>query len=91
MLILSRKPGQKLIIADNIEITILETRGDSVKIGIAAPKDITVYRDELYQEILKENKNALAQTPLTMPSISLSKESAALKKQRRPLPLPDQD
>lgn len=58
MLVLTRKTGQKLIIADSIEITILETRGDSVKIGIQAPRDVTVYRQEIYEEILKANKQA---------------------------------
>ncbi len=58
MLVLSRKSGQKLIIANEIEITILETKGDSVKIGIAAPRHISVYREEIYDEIRKSNQQA---------------------------------
>ncbi len=58
MLVLTRKTGQKLIIADNIEITILETKGDSVKIGIQAPRDVSVYREEIYAEIKKANEQA---------------------------------
>ncbi len=58
MLVLTRKSGQKLIIADNIEITILETKGDSVKIGIQAPRNVSVYREEIYEEIKKANQMA---------------------------------
>jgi carbon storage regulator len=55
MLVLTRKTGQKLIINDNIEVVILETRGDSVKIGIKAPRDVSIYREEIYEEIKKAN------------------------------------
>lgn len=58
MLVLTRKTGQKIVIANEIEITILETRGDSVKIGIAAPKQITIYREEIFEEIKKSNRQA---------------------------------
>ena len=58
MLVLTRKTGQKLIIADTIEITILETRGESVKIGISAPKDVSIFREEIYEEIKKTNQQA---------------------------------
>jgi len=58
MLVLTRKTGQKLIIDDNIEIFILETRGESVKIGIKAPKNIAIYREEIYQEIKKANQQS---------------------------------
>jgi len=58
MLVLSRKKGQKLIINDNIEVTILETRGDTVKIGITAPKNVTVFREEIYEEIKKANEQS---------------------------------
>ncbi|MGD9581386.1 MAG: carbon storage regulator CsrA [Vampirovibrionia bacterium] len=58
MLVLTRKTGQKLIIGDNIEIIVLDTKGDSVKIGIKAPKNITVYREEIFEEIKKANKQS---------------------------------
>jgi carbon storage regulator len=58
MLVLTRKTGQKVIINNNIEVTILETRGDTVKIGINAPKDITIYREEIYDEIRKTNEQS---------------------------------
>jgi len=58
MLVLTRKKGQKLIINDNIEVTILETRGDTVKIGINAPKHVSIFREEIYEEIKKANEQA---------------------------------
>jgi carbon storage regulator len=68
MLVLTRKTGQKLIIGDSIEVTILEAKGDCVKIGIQAPKDISVYREEIYEEIKKANQQAL-QTPQTLENV----------------------
>ena len=56
MLALTRKKGEALMINNNIEITILEVRGDQVKIGIAAPKDVPIYRKEVYLQIQEENK-----------------------------------
>lgn len=62
MLVLTRKPGQKIIIADNIEVVILEIKGDTIKIGIDAPKQISIYRDEIYDEIKKANILALQES-----------------------------
>lgn len=59
MLALTRKKGESLIINNNIEITVLEIRGDQIKIGIAAPKDVPIYRKEVYLQIQEENKAAL--------------------------------
>lgn len=58
MLVLTRKTGQKLLIGNNIEIKVLETHGESVKIGIEAPKDVPIYREELYLEIKRSNEQA---------------------------------
>ena len=56
MLVLSRKKGQKLIINDNIEIVIIEADSGISKIGINAPKNVSIYREELYNELKKENE-----------------------------------
>ena len=61
MLILTRKTNQKLIINDNIEIVILESYKNSVKIGVNAPNDVQIYREEIYNEIKKSNKQAFAE------------------------------
>lgn len=59
MLALTRKKGESLVINNNIEVTVLEIRGDQVKIGITAPKEVPVYRKEVYLQIQNENKAAL--------------------------------
>ncbi len=51
MLILTRKVGESLLIGDDISLTILNVRGNQVKIGVKAPKDISVHREEIYQRI----------------------------------------
>ena len=58
MLILTRKVNQKLIINDNIEVVILESYKNSVKIGVNAPNNVQIYREEVYNEIKKSNKQA---------------------------------
>ena len=59
MLALSRKKNEALILNNNIEITILEIKGEQVKIGITAPKDVPVYRKEVYVQIQEANKAAV--------------------------------
>lgn len=59
MLALTRKKGESLIINNNIEVTILEIRGDQIKLGISAPRDVSIYRKEVYLQIQEENKAAL--------------------------------
>lgn len=58
MLALSRKKNEALIINNNIEITVLEIKGEQVKLGISAPKDVPVYRKEVYTQIQEANKEA---------------------------------
>lgn len=58
MLALSRKKNEALVINNNIEITILEVKGDQVKIGISAPKDVPIYRKEVYLQIQQANQAA---------------------------------
>ena len=59
MLALTRKKGESIMINNNIEISILEIRGDQIKIGISAPKDVPVYRKEVYNQIQEETKEAV--------------------------------
>lgn len=60
MLALTRKRGEALVINNNIEITVLEIRGDQIKIGISAPKDVPIYRKEVYLQIQQENEAAIS-------------------------------
>ena len=62
MLALSRKPGESIIVGPDIEFTVLEIRGDQVKIGINAPKEVPIYRKEIYVQIQEANKEAAMQT-----------------------------
>ncbi len=59
MLALSRKKNEALVINNNVEITILDIRGDQVKIGISAPKDVSIYRKEVYVQIQEANKESM--------------------------------
>ena len=59
MLALTRKKGESLVINNNIEITVLELRGDQIKIVITAPKDVPIYRKEVYLQIQEENQAAV--------------------------------
>ncbi len=60
MLALTRKKGESLVLNNNIEITVLEIRGDQVKIGISAPKEVPIYRKEVYLQIQEETKEAMS-------------------------------
>jgi carbon storage regulator len=67
MLILSRKVDERIMIGDQIEISVIDIRGDQVKIGIAAPTHIKVYRKEVYQAIQQENIEAVKSRPSALP------------------------
>ena len=58
MLVLSRKIGEGIRIGSDVEIKILEIKGDTIKIGIVAPKDLSIWRNELFEEISAENLRA---------------------------------
>jgi carbon storage regulator len=59
MLILSRNKGQKIMINDNIILSVIEVNGDQVRIGIEAPGNVTIYREEIYEAIKQQNQNAV--------------------------------
>ena len=64
MLILSRKLNEKIMIGDEIAISIIEIRGDQVRLGVTAPKNIKVYRQEVFDAIRAENKAAADSSPV---------------------------
>lgn len=59
MLALARKLNESIIINDNIEVTLLEIKGDQVKLGISAPKSVPIYRKEIYVQIQESNKESI--------------------------------
>ncbi|NOY43033.1 MAG: carbon storage regulator CsrA [Planctomycetes bacterium] len=63
MLVLSRQRDESIIIGDNVVITIVDVRGDKVKLGIEAPKEIPVHRQEVYEAIQRENRQAALLKP----------------------------
>ncbi len=72
MLILARKKDESIIIDDHIEISIVEIKGDHVKIGIKAPQSVKIFRHEVYLAIQEANK-AAAKSGTELPSIDLLK------------------
>ncbi|MBP7255242.1 MAG: carbon storage regulator CsrA [Negativicutes bacterium] len=59
MLVLSRKIGQQIMIGQDITIKIVDVQGENVRIAIEAPKEIKIYRGEIYKAIVEENKQAI--------------------------------
>jgi carbon storage regulator len=75
MLVLTRKKGQSIVIGDDIEVSIIDIQGDQVKIGVNAPKNVTIHRKEIFLEIQQENIKAA-----NLGSTSLRELSESLKK-----------
>ena len=63
MLVLSRTRDESIIIGDNVVVTIVDVRGDKVKLGIEAPQDVTVHRRDVYEAIRRENQQAAKLRP----------------------------
>jgi carbon storage regulator len=63
MLILTRRVGETLMIGDSVSVTVLGVKGNQVRIGINAPKDVAVHREEIYQRIKREHETEPAQSP----------------------------
>lgn len=90
MLILSRKNGQKIIINDEIVITILDAKNDNCKIAINAPKDVKIYREEVYEQIQEANKQsdsvsleALGDLSTLMPTQNAQPKKVIVKKKQQ--------
>jgi len=69
MLILARRIGESIMIGDQVEISVVDIKGDQVKLGIKAPTSVKVYRREVYVAIQEENRAAAAATPENLPRI----------------------
>lgn len=79
MLVLSRKKGQSVIIHDTIEVTVLEVDGDTVKLGISAPKEVSILRKEILVSVQESNQEAIAKPSDLM---NLSERLKKLKNNR---------
>ena len=60
MLVLTRRPGESIVVGENIIITVIEIKGGQVRIGIDAPREVDVYREEIYEQVKQENLSAIA-------------------------------
>lgn len=86
MLVLTRKLNEAIVIGEHIKITVLDIKDQSVKLGIEAPREISVHRDEVFAEISQENQRA---RKVSQPSQGLDQAADLLKRkqsQRKPLP-----
>lgn len=83
MLILSRKLDEKVVIGDNIIITVVAVSGETVKLGVEAPRDIKVYRAEVYEEIMKANIEAAKAAGTTPPDLKTLKDLEKLVKKNK--------
>lgn len=60
MLVLTRRPGESIVVGQDIVVTVIEIKGGQVRIGIDAPRDIDVYREEIYEQVRQENLSSVA-------------------------------
>lgn len=74
MLVLTRRPGESIVIGSDVTVTVLEVRGDQIRIGIEAPRSVKVHREEVVREIERTNAEAIASAA----------RAAALRQVRRP-------
>ncbi|MEC0183498.1 carbon storage regulator CsrA [Paenibacillus peoriae] len=74
MLVLTRKKGESIVIQNDIVVTVLSVEGDTVKIGISAPKDIDIYRKEVFEAIQQNNQFAVMDTNAIQSAMSAMKE-----------------
>lgn len=63
MLVLNRKKGESIFVGDNIQIMVVDVQGDNIKIGIEAPREVAIYREEIYKEIVSSNLEAARGKP----------------------------
>ena len=80
MLILTRRVGEKLVIGDNVTVTVLGVKGHQVRIGIDAPRDVQVHREEIYQRILKEQKLLKGNNWVRIPAPTVQTTTRTLSK-----------
>jgi carbon storage regulator len=83
MLVLSRKINESIIIGDNIEVIVLDVRDGHVKLGIKAPRDVSVHRQEIYAEISLENTRATQQNPQALASAARSMRGSVSQKLKK--------
>ena len=71
MLVLTRRAGESVMIGDDVVITVLEARGDVIRLGIQAPRDVQVHREEVYRELQSANREAASPTQDEVQAVSI--------------------
>ena len=69
MLIITRRPGEKIMLGDDIVVHVMEIVGNSVRLGIQAPRSVPVYREEIWNAVRDENQAAAGAAPADLPSV----------------------
>ena len=70
MLVLTRRSGESVMIGDEVVVTVLEVRGDVIRLGIRAPREIQVHREEIYKELQAANRDAASPTDETVRALA---------------------
>jgi carbon storage regulator len=70
VLVLTRRPGESVMVGDDVVITVLDVRGDVVRLGIKAPRSIQVHREEVYQELQRANREAASPSDVAVRALS---------------------
>jgi carbon storage regulator len=70
VLVLTRRPGESVMVSDDIVITVLDVRGDVVRLGIKAPRSVQVHREEVYRELQKVNQEAASPSDVAVQALT---------------------
>lgn len=70
MLVLSRRPGESIMIGPDVVVTVLEVRGDVIRLGIKAPRDVDVHREEVFLEVQQANRSAASPTDAVIDTLA---------------------
>ncbi|MBU0479525.1 MAG: carbon storage regulator CsrA [Proteobacteria bacterium] len=81
MLVLSRKAGEAIVVGDDITLRILEVKGGLVRIGIEAPEEVSIHREEVFKKILDENLKAASEAPADLADVLDVFDGRGTKKQ----------
>ena len=90
MLVLSRQRDETIMIGDDIEVTVVDIRGDKVRLGITAPREISVHRKEVYDAIRRENRAAAQVKPEDLSGLGKTPPKQQQPSAQKPPPPPDE-